>query len=345
MNCPTCSNPTAEGSRFCSSCGQALDELATSTRKSTPKAAKTASVEYPHGRFSPGSILGRYRIVERVGKGGMGEVYPADDLTLNQPVALKFLPDELAQNELALKRFRSEVRVARQISHPNVCRVYDIGEAQGLQFLSMEYIQGEDLRSLLRRIDHLPPGKAVEIAVQLTAGLAAAHDKGVLHRDLKPANVMIDERGQARLADFGLAAVVGSVETQDIQSGTQAYMAPEQRAGKEVTEQSDIYSLGLVLYEAFTGKRALGEQDQRDAPIAPPSSLVEGIDPALERIILQCLEKDPKRRPSSALAILAALPGGDPPLRAGKHRLPPWWQKRGRSLACRLPWRGPVCFR
>ena len=313
MNCPACSTLIVHGDRFCSSCGQALDELPTTTKEPTPHVARaTTSVDYLHGRFSPGSILGRYRIVERVGKGGMGEVYHADDLTLNQPVALKFLPEELAQNERALKRFRSEVRTARQISHPNVCRVYDIGEVEGLQFLSMEYIQGEDLRSLLRRIDHLPPGKAVEIAVQLASGLAAAHDKGVLHRDLKPANVMIDERGQARIADFGLAALAGAVETRDIGSGTPSYMAPEQRAGKEVTERSDIYSLGLVLYEAFTGRRAFEGLEQKDTAIAAPSSFVDGIDPALERIILQCLEREPKKRPSSALAIRAALPGGDP---------------------------------
>ncbi|HEY7698645.1 MAG TPA: serine/threonine-protein kinase, partial [Vicinamibacteria bacterium] len=173
---------------------------------SRPSAAPRA-VDLPYGRFSPGTILAsRYRIIERVGQGGMGEVYRADDLTLDQPVALKFLPEELSRNTGALGRFRGEVRIARQISHPNLCRVYDIGEADGLHFLSMEYIRGEDLRSLLRRIGRLPADKAVEVAAQIASGLAAAHDRGVLHRDLKPANVMIDERGQARITDFGLAA-------------------------------------------------------------------------------------------------------------------------------------------
>ena len=209
-----------------------------------------------------------------------------------------------------MKRFRQEVRIARQIAHPNVCRVYDIGEADGLVFLSMEYIAGEDLSSLLRRIGRLPPDKAVEIAQQLAFGLAAAHVKGVLHRDLKPANVMLDERGEAKITDFGLAAAVGSIEREDIRSGTPGYMAPEQRVGQEVTEKSDLYSLGLVLYELFTGKRAFDKQ--QDTTPTRPSSWVTGINPSVERVILKCLEKEPKTRPASALAVRGALPGGDP---------------------------------
>jgi serine/threonine protein kinase len=155
-------------------------------------------------------LAGRYQIVGLLGRGGMGEVYRAEDLSLGQPVALKFLPDFVAADAERLARFRTEVSVARQVSHPNVCRVYDIGEADGHIFLSMEYIDGEDLSTLLRRIGRLSPDKATEFARQLCAGLAAAHDKGVLHRDLKPANVMIDGRGRVRLADFGLAGDVGA---------------------------------------------------------------------------------------------------------------------------------------
>jgi len=254
-------------------------------------------------------LASRYRIIERVGQGGMGEVYHADDLTLDQAVALKFLPEELSRTPKALARLRSEVRMARQISHPNLCRVYDIGEAEGFQFLSMEYIQGEDLRSLLRRIGRLPEDKAVEIAAQLASGLAAAHDEGVLHRDLKPANVMIDERGQARITDFGLAAAAGTVESQDIRSGTPAYMAPEQWAGEEVTERSDIFSLGLVLYELFTGQRAFDDRTRDE--LTPPSSIVANFDPAVEKLILQCLSEDPARRPPSAASVRAAIPGRD----------------------------------
>src|SRR5919107_606805 len=142
-------------------------------------------------RFIPGTVLaGRYRLVGQLGRGGMGEVYRADDLKLGQPVALKFLPARLSKDAAMLERFHREVRTARKVSHPNVCRVFDIGEAAGQHFLSMEYIDGEDLSSLLRRIGRLPEDKAVEVARQICAGLAAAHDEGVLHRDLKPANVM-----------------------------------------------------------------------------------------------------------------------------------------------------------
>ncbi len=268
------------------------------------------AVDSSYGRFSPGAILSsRYRIIERIGQGGMGEVYRADDLTLDQPVALKFLPEELSRNAKVLQQFRGEVRIARQISHPNLCRVYDIGEADGFHFLSMEYIRGEDLGSLLRRIGRFPADKAVEVGAQIASGLAAAHDRGVLHRDLKPANVMLDERGQARITDFGLAAAAGTVESRDIRSGTPVYMAPEQWAGKEVTERSDVYSLGLVLYEIFTGVRA--RSDPQDEDIVPPSSVVSDMDPRVERIILRCLEKDPAARPQSANAVRLALPGRD----------------------------------
>jgi hypothetical protein len=240
----------------------------------------------------------------------MGEVYHADDLSLDQPVALKLLPQRLARDPERLKGLKSEVRLSRQISHPNVCRVYDITETGDLCFLSMEYIRGEDLRSLLKRIGRLPADKAAQIARQLASGLAAAHDKGVLHRDLKPANVMLDERGLARIMDFGLAAVAGTIDAGEIQSGTPAYMAPEQRAGREVSERSDLYSLGLVLYELFTGRRAFPEAGAAEPP-PPPSSLVEGLDPAIDRVILRCLERDPSRRPASALAVRAAFPGSD----------------------------------
>jgi serine/threonine-protein kinase len=208
-------------------------------------------------------------------------------------------------DEAALARFRNEVRVARQVSHPNVCRVYDIGFIEGFHFLSMEYLDGEDLASLLRRIGRLPPDKAIEFTRKICAGLAAAHERGVLHRDLKPANIMIDGRGQVRITDFGLAALAQEVPLGDIRSGTPAYMSPEQKAGKEVSTRSDLYSLGLVLYEMFTGKRRGDTQTN-------PTELVKDLDPAVERVILRCLEQDPKRRPSSALSVAMALPGGDP---------------------------------
>lgn len=249
----------------------------------------------------------------------MGEVYRADDLVLNQAVALKFLPPEATDNPQALDRFRNEVRIARQVSHPNVCRVYDMGEIDGQLFLSMEYVDGEDLGVLLRRIGRLPEAKALEISRKLCAGLAAAHEKGVLHRDLKPGNIMLDSHGQVLITDFGLAALAGQVEGAEVRNGTPAYMAPEQLEGKEVTVRSEIYSLGLVLYEIFTGKRPFESATLADLvrtrsenPPAKPSSLVHDMDVLVERVILRCLEREPSARPASALAVAAALPGGDP---------------------------------
>ena len=338
--CAACDADISETSRFCSSCGASVNSDAFATRTvmtPNPAAASPAparssgsngspsprtafSSARATSRFEPGALLaGRYRIVALLGRGGMGEVYRADDLTLEQPVALKFLPDEVAGNESNLARFRNEVRVARQVSHPNVCRVYDVGQIDKQVFLSMEYVDGEDLASLIRRIGRLPADKGVEIARKLCAGLAAAHEKGVLHRDLKPSNVMLDGRGQVLLTDFGLATVAEQVSAAEIRNGTPAYMAPEQLSGKEVTVQSDIYALGLVLYEIFTGKRpfeasSLAELMRAQSETTPTSltSLVRDLDPAVERVILRCLDPEPSRRPPTALAVAAALPGGDP---------------------------------
>jgi serine/threonine-protein kinase len=240
----------------------------------------------------------------------MGEVYRADDLKLGQAVALKFLPASVEKDAGRLQRFLNEVKIARQISHPNVCRVYDVGEVDGHHYLSMEYVDGEDLASLLRRIGRLPQDKVVQISRELCLGLAAAHEQGILHRDLKPANVMIDGRGRAKIADFGLATIADEIGGAELGAGTPAYMSPEQRAGRDVTVRSDLYSLGLVLYELSTGKPAFTVQGETTP--TSPSSLVAGMDLATERAILRCLQSDPVLRPTSALAVVAALPGGDP---------------------------------
>lgn len=269
-------------------------------------------------RLTPGQVIGeRYRMVNLLGRGGMGEVYRADDLVLGTPVALKFLPGHLAGDSTALERLRGEVRIARQVSHPHVCRVFDVGDIDGRQFLSMEFVDGEDLATLLRRIGRLPQPKALELSRQLCAGLAAAHQQGVLHRDLKPANVMVDGHGRIRITDFGLA-VAGAAVTREF-AGTPAYMAPEQLSGGPATTRTDIYALGLVLYEMFTGTRTFAadtlEGWRRAHAEAQPESLrthVGDIDPAVERVILSCLAKDPTSRPSSVSHIALALPGGDP---------------------------------
>ena len=353
MFCPTCGARVSANARFCSSCGQAVDSDTGATlvdnetgvegetivappplARRTPASTSAARTPRPSssgnpltssdpiggGRFTPGQIIAqRYRVVALAGRGGMGEVYRAEDLTLSQVVAIKFLPEKLSQDPAALARFHSEVRIARQVSHPNVCRVFDVGDADGTLFLTMEYVDGEDLGSLVRRIGRLSPDKAAEIARQICAGLAAAHERGVIHRDLKPANVMLDGAGKVRITDFGLASLAATIQGAEARAGTPAYMAPEQLAGREVTTKSDIYSLGLVLYEILTGKRAFEAatlpelmKQRESGTITNPSTLIRDLDPLIERVILRCLESQPDKRPNSALQVAAALPGGDP---------------------------------
>ncbi len=346
--CPGCRAPIDAAARFCASCGAPLAAGAGDTLTGvtadvpTPRAQRTAPVQPPptaaapplsrtaasFERFSPGQVVAeRFRIVGLLGRGGMGEVYRADDLTLSQTVALKFLPPVIAADPQRVQRLLDEVRLTRQISHPGVCRVYDAhilpstdAASPPTVFLAMEYIDGEDLSSLLRRIGRLPHDKAVEIARQLCAGLAAAHDLGVVHRDIKPSNIMLDGRGRARLTDFGIAGDADRLAAAgETGAGTPAYMAPEQLNAQPATVRSDIYALGLVLYEVFTGRAAFkasslaelrGLHATTDA--APPSTVVPDVDPLVERVILRCLEKDPANRPATPLSVSAALPGGDP---------------------------------
>jgi len=363
LRCPACTHECPAGARFCPSCAAPVDLTSAETEvvaqaatagwasQTAPRLSTSSTVD--EGRFLPGVVVaGRYRIAGLLGRGGMGEVYRATDLTLGQAVALKFLPESAARDERALARFYNEVRMARQVTHPNVCRVYDIGQIEGLHYISMEYVDGEDLGVLLRRIGRLPADKAVQLSRELCAGLAAAHDKGVLHRDLKPANIMIDGRGQVVIMDFGLAGLGEQLQS-DIRSGTPAYMSPEQLAGTEVTARSDIYALGLVLYELFTGRRAyeaaslmeLIEMQQRAAP-AGLTTLVKELDPAVEQAVQRCLDPDPRRRPSSALAVAAALPGGDPlaaALAAGETPSPELVAAAGETEGLR-PVFGLCCF-
>ena len=322
MVCLVCGAERDPGTTACSVCGSSPDAptVAADRIPSSPHtplgSAHSAGSGIDHGAFTPGTVLAsRYRIVGLLGRGGMGEVYRADDLTLGQPVALKFLRGD---DPALAARLREETRTARQVSHPNVCRVHDVAEWGGRPFVSMEYIDGEDLASLLRRIGRLPPDKAVEIVRQVCAGLAAAHDRGVLHRDLKPANVMLDARGQVRITDFGLASFADDQRTGEI-AGTPAYMAPEQILGGRISPQTDLYAVGLLLFELLAGAPAYGSMSlterRQQAAMAKPAlspSVRATIDPRILNVIDRCLEPDAARRPESALRLAAALPGGDP---------------------------------
>lgn len=277
-------------------------------------------------RFASGEIAaGRYRITDMIGRGGASEVYGADDLLLQQPVALKFLARGAHEGARAAALL-NEVRLARRVRHPNVCQVFDVGEAQGARFLSMEYVGGSDLAQELRRIGRFARPKAIQLAHQLCAGLAAIHQQGIVHGDLKPANVMLDERGDVRIVDFGISearqwtldGLLADPAPGRRLMGTPAYVAPECWRGESTAVRSDLYALGLVLYEIFTGARAfdadsaVGYRAQHETAVPPPAStLVDDIDPSVEAILERCLAKQPDERPASALEVARALPGGD----------------------------------
>ncbi|MBP7934596.1 MAG: serine/threonine protein kinase [Phycisphaerae bacterium] len=291
--------------------------LAASAAQDTQAVASTAgiSTQSASDRWPSGTrVAERYRIISILGRGGMGEVYRAEDLRLSRTVALKFLTAGRGSDPAWLARFYAEARMASTITHRHVCRIYDIGEVDGEAFISMEYIDGENLATLLKRVGRLAPEKACHVARQLCLGLAAAHDRGILHRDLKPANVMLDERGEVRLTDFGIAVSVSDAATSE-RAGTLAYMAPEVRRGEPATIQSDVYSLGLILYELATGRPAAepstGGLPDASRVISPPSAWANDLDRKLERVILDCLEPDPRHRPESVYDVLGELPGGE----------------------------------
>ena len=228
-------------------------------------------------QFAPGAIVaGRYRLVALLGRGGMGEVYRADDLTLDQPVALKFLPEDVAATDVRIAQFHNELRVARQVSHRNVCRLYDLGEADGRRFLTMEYVDGEDLSSSLRRFGRMPPDKAVQMARQLCAGIAAAHERHVLHRDLKPANVMLDGNGDVRITDFGIATLGESATRRDRRDSAIHGAGAARRRGGDHEERylcartdplRDIHGKTCLRGEDARRVEATARHDDRDQPV------------------------------------------------------------------------------
>ena len=287
-------------------------------RPAPPTPAAAPSTVVHDGQFVPGNLVARrYRIVALLGRGGMGEVYRADDLKLGQPVALKFVAAALSGNQQLLELFHNEVRLSRQITHPHVCRVFDIGEFEGQHYLTMEYIDGEPLSHLIRRIGPLPHEKCLDLARQMSLALAAAHESNVLHRDLKPGNVMIDGRGRAKITDFGLARLAHRSSEREPHVGTPAYMAPEQFLRNETSEQSDLFALGLVMYEMCTGvsvrrgRTASQLQAEMEAVPREPSELAPAVDHRLSDAIMWCLRTAPEERPSSSGALAGALPGGD----------------------------------
>jgi len=275
------------------------------------------TLETPAQAFPRGTIIaGRYEIIEELGTGGMGKVFRVEDTKVEAEIALKLLKPEIASDKKTIERFRNELTTARKIRHKNICGMYDLGEADGIFFITMEYIPGEDLRSFLRRSKKLTEETAVSIGKQICEGLVEAHKSGVVHRDLKPGNIMIDTEGNVRIMDFGIARSIGakSVTVAGAMIGTPEYMSPEQAEGKEVDHRSDIYSLGVILYEMATGQPPFEGESPLSVALKHKSEIPEQpiklnaqISSGFNRLIVRCLEKDREKRWQSALELAAAL--------------------------------------
>src|SRR6266436_2946110 len=276
----------------------------------------------------PSSIPSRYEVLSQVGTGGMGVVYKARDLETDEIVALKILKPEIATDPAVQDNFKRELCLARKITHKNVCRIHDFSRSNGTAYASMEFIEGESLLSRLNRVGALPVNQAFEIALQICAGLREAHAQGIVHRDLKPANIMLDRSGTVKIMDFGVARLIQNTGpmTGTI-VGTPAYMAPEQAELKPIGPCTDIYALGLVLYEMITGVQAF----QGDTPVAialkqireypkRPRNIIPNLSHPIEAAILKCLQKDPAKRFQSASELQAAL------VKAARARAVPAWR-------------------
>jgi serine/threonine-protein kinase len=289
--------------------------------------------------FAPGQRFGdRYTIVEEVGAGGMGHVYKAIDRQLGKTVALKLVRPAAAGQGLARERFRRELSLAQAVTHPNVCRVHDLGEVDGALYISMEFVEGQTLDDLIQSVGHLSAKQTVALGRQACAGLQAIHERGIVHRDLKPGNIMVDRSGHAILMDFGLAFHQGRDRLTGAGSvlGTLAYLSPEQAKGRTTDHRSDLYALGLILFEMLTGRRPPG--DGGSAPMAlreagercpAPSQLVSEIPGAVDAIVLRCLEREPERRFASAADLEGALTATAAGLASGVTSLP---RRRARPL-------------
>ena len=311
IKCPTCHSDNPETSQFCAGCGTQLPPP-----QGHPP-VMTETIQTPVRELTTGSTFaGRYQVIEELGHGGMGRVYKVQDTKIGEKIALKLIRPEAGLDKKSLERFSNELKLARKIRHKNVCQMFDLGDDQGTRYITMEYVHGEDLKQLIRKVGRLSPGQSVGIARQVCEGLEEAHKLGVVHRDLKPQNIMVDEDGKARIMDFGIARSLSgkSITGAGVLIGTPEYMSPEQVEGKEVNQRSDIYSLGVILYEMVTGRLpfigetpiSIAHKHKYEAP-EDPKKFNTQVSDDIARVILKCLAKDEAKRFQSAAELGAEL--------------------------------------
>jgi serine/threonine-protein kinase len=309
--CPKCQFENPEDTFYCGKCAAPL-----SSSKDI-SVSPTETLQTPITELTTGSTFaGRYQIIEELGKGGMGRIYKVYDTEIKEKIALKLLKPEIGVDQETIERFRNELKFARKIGHRNVCKMYDLNKEEGAYYLTMEYVHGEDLKRLIRKMGSIPTGKTVSIARQICQGLAEAHSLGIVHRDLKPQNIMVDEGGNAKIMDFGIARSLKlkGITGAGVMIGTPEYMSPEQVEGKETDPRSDFYSLGVILYEMVTGRVPFeGETPftigvkHKSEPPRNPRELNAQIPEDLSRLILRCLEKEKERRYQTSEDIISDL--------------------------------------